>query len=152
MIVKISTIPKGTRSQSWMGPTQLSGYTIEADFKAEEGADKLPDMGLIAQRYVLDLMGESQQLQIRTWAAQLRMARSVPFRWEAGQWYRVKFQAVVPDSGNVELRGKAWPRNAREPEGWMIQATDPSPNRQGSPGLFGNATNAEIFIDNVTVH
>lgn len=81
-IVKISTIPKGTRSQAWFGPTDLSSYTITADVQAASGpvpgkgtgTDKLPDIGLIGQRYVLDLMGESQQLQIRTWAAQLRMA------------------------------------------------------------------------------
>lgn len=151
MIVKISTIPKGTRSQSWMGPTDLKGYTIEADFKAEDGADKLPDMGLIAQRYVLDLMGESQQLQIRTWAAQLRMAQSVPFQWQAGKWYRIKFESTVSDAGEVELRGKAWLRDAPEPDDWIVTATDPSPNLQGSPGLFGNATNAEVFIDNVRV-
>ena len=29
--------------------------------------DKLPDIGLTAHGYVLDLMGEMQQLQIRTW-------------------------------------------------------------------------------------
>ena len=73
-IVKITTIPKGTRSQSWFGPTDLHDYTIVADIKAVGGTVKLPDMGVIAQRYTLDMMGESQQLQIRTWAAQLRMA------------------------------------------------------------------------------
>jgi hypothetical protein len=28
---------------------------------------------------------------------------------------------------------------------------DPVPNTHGAPGLFGNATNAELFIDNVIV-
>jgi len=32
-----------------------------------------------------------------------------------------------------------------------VELEDSRPNTQGSPGLFGNATNAEIFIDNVTV-
>ena len=31
VIVKVTTIPKGTRSQSWMGPTDLHDYTIQAD-------------------------------------------------------------------------------------------------------------------------
>jgi hypothetical protein len=35
-LVKISTIPKGTRSQSWMGWTNLHDYTIQADFKGTE--------------------------------------------------------------------------------------------------------------------
>ena len=79
-IVKISTIPKGARSQTWFGPTDLNDYTITADVKAAGGTAKMPDIGVIAQRYTLDLMGESQQLQIRTWTAQLRMARSAPMR------------------------------------------------------------------------
>ena len=95
MIVKISTIPKGTRSQTWMGPTNLHDYTISADVKAEAGTAKLPDIGIIAQRYTFDMMGESQQLQIRTWPAQLRMAKSVSFVWEAGTWYTLKFRASV---------------------------------------------------------
>ena len=31
MMVKVTTIPKGTRSQSWMGPTDLHDYTVQAD-------------------------------------------------------------------------------------------------------------------------
>ncbi len=76
-----------------MGPTNLHDYTITADVKAEAGTAKLPDIGLIAQRYTFDMMGESQQLQIRTWAAQLRMARSISFVWEADTWYSLKFKA-----------------------------------------------------------
>ena len=38
-----------------------------------------------------------------------------------------------------------------EPGEWLISVSDPLPNFVGSPGLFGNATNAEIFIDNISV-
>lgn len=149
-IVKITTIPKGTRSQTWIGPTDLHDYTVTADVKAADGTSKLPDMGLIAQRYTLDLMGESQQLQIRTWTAQLRMARSVSYQWQAGVWYTLKLQASI-ENGIAVLRGKVWPREEDEPPEWTLTATDKAANIQGSPGLFGNATNAEISIDNVTV-
>ncbi|WP_461509157.1 PQQ-binding-like beta-propeller repeat protein [Rhodopirellula baltica] len=150
VIAKVSTIPKGTRSQAWFGPTDLHNYTITADVKAHSGTSKLPDMGVIAQRYVLDLMGESQKLQIRTWAAQLRMAQSVPVQWEAGVWYTMKLQASLED-GKAILKGKVWPREEAEPDAWTVTAIDEAPNRNGSPGLFGNATNAEYFIDNVNV-
>lgn len=149
-IVKITTIPKGTRSQTWFGPTDLDDYTITADVQAAAGSAKLPDIGVIAQRYTMDLMGESQQLQVRTWTAQLRMARTVPVSWQAGVWYRLKFQARNVGDQAV-LRGKVWPRDQVEPKQWMLTATDDSPNRTGSPGLFGNSTNAEIAIENVTV-
>ena len=97
MLVKVTTIPKGTRSQLLMGPIDLHDYTIQADVCGssqetkvpKSGApaaaanavaatapppetqeikeNKLPDMAVIGQRYTLDLMGSHQQLQIRSW-------------------------------------------------------------------------------------
>ncbi|MEQ8790894.1 MAG: PQQ-binding-like beta-propeller repeat protein [Pirellulaceae bacterium] len=149
-LVKISTIPKGTRSQSWMGPVDLSDYTIQADVRGAEQDGKMPDIGLIAQRYTLDLMGEHQQLQIRTWPPQLRMAQTIPFAWEPGVWYTMKFRAALED-GQAVLRGKVWKRGEAEPADWTLTATDAAPNHTGSPGLFGNASNAEITLDNLSV-
>jgi hypothetical protein len=44
-LVKISTIPLGTRSQAWMGGPTLHDYTIQADFKATDTNGRLPDVG-----------------------------------------------------------------------------------------------------------
>lgn len=150
MIVKVTTIPKGTRSQSWMGPTDLHDYTVQADVRGATMNGKLPDMGVIAQRYTLDLMGAKQQLQIRTWTATLRIAKTEPFAWKPDVWYTLKFRAAVED-GKAVLRGKAWERGKPEPADWNVVATDPSPNLNGSPGLFANSTNAEVFYDNISV-
>ena len=62
----------------------------------------------------------------------------------------MKFRAAVEDDKAV-LRGKVWPRGEKEPSGWTIEATDAVPNRSGSPGLFGNAKDAEIYLDNIQV-
>jgi hypothetical protein len=150
-LVKVSTIPKGTRSQSWMGWTNLHDYTVQADFKANETNGRLPDMGLINQRYTLDLQG-SQHLQIRSWVArlELRFAKTIDMEWSANTWYTMKFQSETND-GSVILRGKVWKRGEPEPKEWQIEAADATPNLMGSPGLFGNATDAEFFIDNVQV-
>ncbi|MEW4528660.1 PQQ-binding-like beta-propeller repeat protein [Maioricimonas sp. JC845] len=150
VMVKIKTIPKGTRSQGWMGPPQLDNYTIQADVMGATKDGKLPDIGLIAQRYTIDLMGASQQVQIRTWPPQLRMAQSTPFEWQADTWYTLKLQATTED-GKAVLRGKVWKKGEPEPEEWLVTAEDPSPNEIGSPGLFGNAKDAEIFYDNLSV-
>ncbi len=153
VLVKVSTIPKGTRSQSWMGWPNLHDYTIQADVYSTANADnsRRADMGLINQRYTLDLMDKGQ-LQIRSWTPrlELRFAKTVPFAWETDQWYTLKFQSENHD-GQVTLRGKAWKRGEQEPEQWNIEATDSVPNTHGSPGLFGNSTTAEYYIDNVEV-
>ena len=150
VMVKITTIPKGTRSRCWMGHSDLHDYTIQADVHGAIVDDKMPDIGLLAQGYALDLQGESQKLQIRSWVPQLRMATTIDFPWQPNKWYTMKFQASNQDD-HVELRGKVWVKGEPEPDEWTIKATDESPNRSGSPGLFGNAKDAEISIDNISV-
>ncbi len=151
VMVKITTIPKGTRSRCWFGPSDLSNYTIQADVRGAISDGKMPDLGLIAQGYTIDLQGAAQKLQIRSWDSQLRMASTVDFAWKADTWYTLKLRAEVA-AGKAILRGKIWPRDDAEPEEWTVEATDTTPNLSGSPGLFGNAKDAEILIDNVKVY
>ncbi len=152
VLAKVSTIPKGTRSQSWMGWTHFHDYTIQGDFFAKEDNGKKPDMGLINQRYTLDMMGKDE-LQIRSWTPrlELRFAKTIPFTWAPNQWYTLKLQSDNKD-GKVTLRGKVWKRGEAEPTEWTIEATDAVPNTKGSPGLFGNSSLAEYYIDNVQVY
>lgn len=149
-MVKITTIPKGTRSRCWFGHSNLSNYTIQADVKGTITNDKMPDIGLIAQGYTLDLQGNGQKLQIRTWVPQLRMAETIDYQWDPDKWYTLKFQASVED-GNAVLRAKIWVKGEAEPEAWTLEAVDDVPVTAGSPGLFGNAKDAELYLDNITV-
>ncbi|MGI9177332.1 MAG: PQQ-binding-like beta-propeller repeat protein [Pirellulales bacterium] len=185
-LVKITTIPKGTRSQGWIGPIGLHDYVIRADVRAREtGVEKpgspasdtpkgaatdadafaqkfgnpaalekarMPDIGLVAQRYTLDMMGASQQLQLRSWPPQVatHFSKTIPFAWEAGRWYTMKLEARTKD-GTAVLRGKVWPRGEAEPEAWTIEGEHEAGNLRGSPGFFGNSKDSEIYIDNVSV-
>jgi outer membrane protein assembly factor BamB len=160
VMCKISTIPKGTRSQGWMGQTHLHDYTVQADVRGSIRHDKLPSMGLINQRYTLALEGAIEDegkgaapaLQIRSWVSrlELRFARTIPYAWKNDVWYTMKFQSENKD-GKAILRGKVWPKGESEPGDWTIEAADETPNLAGSPGLFGNASDAEVFVDNVKV-
>jgi len=162
VMCKIATIPKGQRSQGWMGHTHFSNYTIQADVLGADRVSevirggekvkivKMPDIGLSAQRYCLVLQAK-QALQIRTWHPQLRMAETVPFEWESNKWYTLKLQASVED-GKAVLRGKCWEKGKPEPKDWMVTAEDPVPNKEGSPGLFGDAVHAELFYDNMKMY
>ena len=151
VMCKIRTIPKGTRSQSWMGHPQFADYTLTADVMGYERDNKLPDIGLIGQRYTLDMQGAAQSLQIRTWTPQLYMAETVPFEWKADTWYTMKFHAGV-EGGNAVLKGKVWEKGTDEPEGWTVETVHEGvPNLNGSPGFFGNAKDSEILYDNIRV-
>lgn len=152
MLVKISTIPKGTRSRLSMGPSDLHDYTIQADVKAADVASgKEPDIGVIAQGYTMEIGGRNKRLMIHSWFSHdKRYFTSQDFTLEPGVWYTMKLRASNQD-GKAVLQGKVWKRDEQEPSEWTIELVDPQPNQSGSPGLFGNATNAEIFIDNVQV-
>ncbi|MGE5194766.1 MAG: PQQ-binding-like beta-propeller repeat protein [Deltaproteobacteria bacterium] len=159
VMCKISTIPKGTRSQGWMGQTYLHDYTVQADVRGSMRNNKMPAMGVINQRYTLALEnavempdGAVPGLQIRSWVSrlELRFAKTIPFAWKHDTWYTMKFQSENKD-GKAILRGKVWPRGEAEPAEWTIEAADETPNVSGSPGLFGNASDAEVFVDNVKV-
>lgn len=150
VLVKVTTVPKGTRSQLWMGPTNLHDYTVQADVLGKIREEKTPDIGLIAQRYTLDMMGASQQLQLRSWTSTLNRSQTISFPWKHDVWYTMKLRTET-QGDKVKVSGKVWERGKPEPADWTITLTDELPNFTGSPGLFGNATNAEIFIDNVSV-
>lgn len=151
VMVKVTTIPKGTRSMCFFGQSDLHDYTISADVLGNIKENKTPDIGLIAQGYILDMRGASQELEIRTWGAQTNRAhQTIKFAWKPNVWYTIKLRAAVED-GKAVLRGKVWPRDDKEPSEWNVSLVDPQPVSAGSPGLFGNATDAEIFLDNITV-
>jgi len=151
VMVKITTIPKGARSRAWFGQSDLKNYTIQADVRGGFGNGRLPDIGLTGAGYCLDLQS-AQKLQIRSWVPQLRMAKEVPFSWEKDKWYTMKYSTSVSEDGKTAtLKGKVWPKGEAEPEAWTVEAEDTIAVGQGSPGLYGNAKDAEIFLDNISV-
>ena len=137
------------RSDVFLGPDELSGYTIQADLRGAIKGRKRPDLGLINSGYHLDLMGNHQKVQLRGWASELRLEKSVPFPWEPDVWYTMKFR-VDQQGAKALLRGKVWRRGEPEPQEWTITAEDPQPVRQGSPGIYGYSA-AEIYYDNLQV-
>jgi len=68
----------------------------------------------------------------------------------------MKFRTAVEKDANGKeiavLRGKVWERDKKEPAEWQVEAKDPSPNLNGSPGTYGNAKDAELFYDNIKVY
>jgi outer membrane protein assembly factor BamB len=140
-----------SRARTFFGPSDLSNYAIEADVRATEKRRQLGDAGVIAGRYVLVLYGNSQKLDIEPWQPETRRTASLPFAWNKDTWYRMKLQVENLPDGKMRVRGKVWPVGENEPAAWTIERVDPIPNRQGAPGLFGNAP-AEIYFDNLKVY
>ena len=137
------------RSNVYIGPATMKNYQIQIDLMGTRNKRRLPDMGLIANRYTLDMQGRHQRLQIRSWASDLRMAKTIDFAWKMDVWYTMKMMVEIMDDKAI-IRGKVWRTGEPEPEAWTITAEDPLPNREGSPGIYGYSP-ANIYYDNLKV-
>jgi outer membrane protein assembly factor BamB len=140
-----------SRARAYFGPSDLSNYTVEADVFATVRRRQRGDAGVIAQRYVLAIYGNSQMLHLEPWQPETERTVTVPYAWKPDTWYRLKLEVANLPDGKTRARGKVWAVGENEPSTWMIERIDPIPNRQGAPGIFGNAL-AEIYFDNIKVY
>jgi hypothetical protein len=108
------------------------------------------DVGVVAQRYELAIMGNSQKIELRSWQVELSRSVRKPFEWKADTWYHLKLQVENLPDGKVRARGKAWPASEPEPADWTLEHIDALGNHQGSAGIFADAPN-EIYFDNIKV-
>lgn len=151
--------PVLARANAYIGLPDLTNYTIQADVMGGQRGNDLPDMGIIANRYTLVMDGNKQQVRIASWDALPRVDKTSRFEWQPNVWYRLKLTAEISGKKGL-IRGKVWPRDQKEPPAWTIDFEDPTPNREGSPGIYGCATGilgaesgvgAEVYYDNILI-
>jgi outer membrane protein assembly factor BamB len=136
------------RLRAFIGPTDWSNYTFEADVRGTTRRRQMSDIGITAQRYSLVLYGNAQQLRLEPWEPETTRTMKVPFAWKADTWYHLKLRVENQDGGKVRVLGKAWPTGEAEPAQWTIEKIDPIGNRHGAPGLFVDAEFG-AYVDNL---
>lgn len=150
VLMKKADQPIFKRARAFIGPTDMSNYTVEADVRATEKRRQMGDAGVVAQRYSLVLFGNHQRLELESWQPETARTVKVPFAWKADTWYRLKLEVQNMPDGKTRVRGKAWPTSEAEPDRWLIERVDTIPNRHGSPGIYADAP-FEIYFDNIKV-
>jgi outer membrane protein assembly factor BamB len=152
-----SSNPSLSRANAYIGLPNMKDYTIEADVMGTKKGADMPDIGIGANRYTLALWGNTQRLRLTSWDAMPRVDEATEFAWKPGVWYRLKLTVTVQGADAV-IRGKAWPRDEKEPAEWTVEFTDPMPNREGAPALYGYVTGFigddpgnEIFYDHIVI-
>jgi outer membrane protein assembly factor BamB len=141
-----STIFK--RVRAFIGPTDWSNYTFEADVRGTTRRRQMTDIGITAQRYTLVLYGNRQQLKLEPWEPETERSAVVPFQWKADTWYHLKLRVESMPDGKVRALGKAWETGQPEPASWQIDKIDPAGNRHGAPGFFVDAEFG-AYLDNL---
>jgi outer membrane protein assembly factor BamB len=128
----------------------LKNYTLEADVLTEGNKRKMSEIGLINQRYLINLKGNAQQLEVTS--NQELLHQSVPFAVSPNVWYHLKTRVDVAADGSGVIRAKVWKKGEAEPEAWNIEVPHKHANQEGSPGLFGFAPQEQrAWIDNIVV-
>ncbi len=149
-LAKLADNPFTKRARVFMGPVNMSDYTVEVDVRATEKRRQMGDAGVVAQRYSLVLFGNHQRMELQSWQPETARTIAKPFAWKAEAWYRVKLRVEPSADGKVRAQGKAWLASETEPKEWMIERIDPMPNKHGSPGIYADAP-FEVFFDNLKV-
>lgn len=139
------------RARVFFGTGDMSNYTVEMDVRTIERRRQQGDVGVINQRYVLVLFGNSQKVELQHWQPNVRMTASAPLDWKGDTWYRVKFEVQNQKDGSVRARAKVWPRGEPEPDAWLVEKIDPVGHKSGSPGLYADAPWG-AYYDNIRVY
>jgi outer membrane protein assembly factor BamB len=152
------------RANAYITTPDATGYTIECDIMGTEVDAKLPDMGVVANRYSLVMDGKrdpntnGRTVRIVSWEARPRINKVVPLDWKKDTWYHMKLTVEVGEK-TAKVFGKVWEKAQPEPKDWTVEFEDPSPNREGAAALYGYISNirtsadpgSDIYYDNVKV-
>jgi outer membrane protein assembly factor BamB len=141
--------PIFNRSHAFLTPPIAPGYSVRADVMGRRVEGKLGDVGVINDRYNLELMGAVQRLRVVSWVPAPRFEKRIEFPWKPDQWYSTRLDVAVAD-GKAQVKAKVWPRGQAEPQAWTIEAEDPQPNLEGAAGLYAYSM-APLYFDNVQV-
>jgi hypothetical protein len=139
------------RATVFMADPKLKNYTLEADLMTDGNRRLMSTVGLINQRYLIALMGNSQELEVSS--NQERVKAAVPFKWSPKTWYRLKTRVDIASDGSGVVRAKCWKKGDSEPAAWTIEVPHKHAHLEGSPGLFGFAPQSlfRVYIDNISV-
>ncbi len=139
------------RSMTFIGSPDSSNYTVQADVMTDGNRRLKSTVGVINQRYIIDLVGNSNEIEIisnpeRVW-------HKVPFPVQANQWYTLKTRVDIAADGSGVVRGKAWPKGETEPEAWTIEYHHKEAHKNGCPGIFGFSPQSmkKVYVDNIIV-
>lgn len=139
------------RCTTFIGDPELSNYTMQADVMTDGNRRVKSVVGLVNQRYIISLVGNSNIIEVSS--NHERLKESVPYKIEPNIWYTMKTRVDIDDAGKGVIRAKAWVKGETEPEAWTIEVEHNDAHKTGAPGLFGFSPQSQkaVFIDNINI-
>jgi len=139
------------RAINFVGHKDMSNYTMVADVMTDGDRRIKSNVGLINQRYVFALIGNSQKLEV--FSNYDRFRHSVPFHVKTNVWYRLKARVDVLGDGSGMIRAKAWEKDSPEPSDWTLEVPHAVPHRNGAPGIYAMSPQSKkkVYFDNLLI-
>ena len=139
------------RAINFIGHKDMSNYTMSAEVMTDGDRRIKSNVGLINQRYIFVLVGNSQKLEVVSNFDRFRHA--VPFSIKTKTWYCLKTRVDIMENGTGLIRAKAWPKDGKEPEAWTLEVPHQVPHLHGSPGLYAMSPQSKkkVYLDNVKI-
>ena len=140
------------RATTFIGDPDMSEYTVEADVMTDGNRRMKSNVGLINQRYVIELVGNWQMLEVSSNHDRIKV--SVPFKWSTKTWYRLKSRVDLNNDGSGVVRAKAWKKGDPEPDAWTIEVPHKVAHPKGAPGIrgFSPQSRYSVYVDNISVY
>ena len=151
VLAKVLDNPIFQRSFGSIGHPSARDYTMSVDILTDGNRRIMSTAGVIHQRYQILLKGNHQSIEVSSNMELLK--ESVPFRWKAGRWYRLKTRVDAHDDGSSTVRARCWPRDEEEPTDWNIEVRHANGHAQGAPGIYGFVPQSRfrVYLDNLEV-
>ena len=139
------------RAINFVGHKDMANYTAQADVMTDGDRRTKSNIGLINQRYIFALIGNSQKLEIISNYDRFR--HSVPFSFKTRIWYKLKTRVDILEDGTGMIRAKAWPKMGDEPGEWTIEVPHSTPHLQGAPGIYAMSPQSKkkVYFDNLSI-
>ena len=139
------------RAINFVGHKDMSNYTMVADVMTDGDRRIKSNVGLINQRYVFALIGNSQKLEI--FSNYDRFRHSAPFPVKTNTWYRLKTRVDLLADGTGMVRAKAWEKGVAEPATWTLEVPHAVPHRNGAPGVYAMSPQSKkkVYFDNLLI-
>ena len=97
----------------------MANYTAQAEVMTDGDRRIKSNIGLINQRYIFALIGNSQKLEVVSNYDRFR--HSVPFSFKTNTWYHLKTRVDILKDGTGMIRAKAWLKGEAEPSDWTLE-------------------------------
>lgn len=139
------------RAMTFTGHPDVKEYTIQADVMTDGDRRMKSNVGVINQRYIIALIGNSQTIEVSS--NYNRIVQTAPYRFKEKEWQTIKASVDVAEDGSGVVRAKAWKKGEPEPDGWLIEVPHKIAHPEGVPGVFGFSPQSRysVYIDNVVV-